>query len=89
MPIDGIPVDTQETEELCAQCRKNLQLKIYLNLQSKERIFAIMCPHCKTEPVEINRFKQNQNSTQLKKFLPKKQTFITGNPSKKSKKRLP
>jgi len=86
MPINGIPVDSQETEEKCAQCKNNLTLKVYLNLQSKERIFAITCLHCKTVPVEINRFKDKQNNSQLKKFLPKKQTFITGNPSKKRNK---
>ena len=83
MGIDGIPVDSQEMEELCGTCKKNLTLKIYLNLQSKERIFAIICPQCKTEPVEINRFAQGK--TQLKKYLPKKQSYITGNPLKKRK----
>ena len=86
MPIDGIPVDSQETEEKCSQCRNNLTLRIYLNLQSKERIFAIHCKHCKTEPVEINRFSDKKNISQLNEFLPKKQTYITGNPSKKREK---
>ena len=85
MPINGIPVGSEKTEEICSQCRKNLVLKVYLNLQSKERIFAITCLHCKTAPVEINRFKDKQNASNLKEFLPKKQSFITGNPSKKRK----
>ena len=83
--IDGIPVDSQETEERCSQCRKNLTLKIYLNLRTKVRIFAITCTHCKTEPVEINRFSEKDNSAQLRDVIPKKQTFITGNPNKKKK----
>jgi len=88
MPINGIPVDSQETEEKCSQCRNNLIIKVYLNLQSKERIFAITCGYCKTEPVEINRFNEKQNTSHLKEFLPKNQnqTFITGNPSKLKKK---
>lgn len=85
MPINGIPVDSQQTEEKCSNCNNNLTIKIYLNLQSKERIFAITCKQCKTEPVEINRFKDSKNSSQLKEYMPKKQTFITGNPSRKKK----
>ena len=84
--IDGIPVDSQETEEKCSQCRKNLTIKIFLNLQSKERIFAITCFHCKTEPVEINRFSEKQTKKQLNDYIPKKQTFITGDPYKKKNK---
>lgn len=84
--INGIPVDSQETEEICSQCRKNLIIKIYLNLQTKERIFAVTCTHCKTEPVEINRFSEKKNSSQLRDVIPKKQTFITGNPNKNRKK---
>ena len=82
--INGIPVDSQETEERCSQCRKNLTIKIYLNLQTKERIFAVTCTHCKTEPVEINRFSEKENSSKLKlkEVMPKKQTFITGDPYK-------
>ena len=80
MPIDGIPVDSKEIEELCSKCRKPLTLRTFLNLQRKERIFAIQCKNCRTEPVQINAFKEGQNSSQLKEYLPKEQTFITKKP---------
>ena len=80
MPIDGIPVDSKEIEERCSKCRKPLTLRTFLNLQRKERIFAVQCKNCGTEPVQINSFKEGQNSSQLKEFLPKEQTFITKRP---------
>ncbi len=80
MPIDGIPVDSKEIEERCSKCRKPLTLRTFLNLQRKERIFAIQCKNCGTEPVPINSFDERKNSNQLKEFLPKEQTFITKKP---------
>lgn len=72
MPIDGIHVDSSETEERCGNCRNYLQLQIYLNLTLKNRIFAISCLTCKTDPVVIQTVSMDKNVKELQSILPKR-----------------
>ncbi|MHA2363322.1 MAG: hypothetical protein ACXAC7_05155 [Candidatus Hodarchaeales archaeon] len=79
MAINGIPVSSQEIEEKCGTCRSHLQLKTFLNLTTRERIFAITCPKCRTDPIPVKSLKEYQNSSHAKHILPKKpnRSFIT------------
>lgn len=77
--IDGIHVGTQEIEERCAKCNSYLKINTYLNLSTKERILAVTCSKCGTDPVAVKSLKENQNASQARDILPKtrRQTFIT------------
>ena len=75
MGIKGIPVGQEEMEERCAKCKKQLLMLTFLDLSTKERIFAVKCKHCNTEPIEVNRIKEHENMTKLKNFKPKKTNF--------------
>ena len=80
MSIDGIHVDSIETEEQCGNCRNYLELQIYLSMARKKRIFAISCPTCKTDPVIIQTVGMDKTYSQLQAILPKrrkKPKFIT------------
>lgn len=76
MPIDGLPVDSQELEERCGTCRTQLVMRTYLKLATKERVFAITCPKCKSEPVPVRTLAEYQNAQKMKDYVPKKQEFI-------------